>query len=231
MWEAPWILEPTLLGCVQSNYRSPRHELSTSASSTTADFGLDKVGTAGALGSLVTAQRSFVLTNELRALTLEHMKSEEMIATIQRAYPQLWFACHIEHRTRNQHRGIELTDRDVGILAHVETTVAMTASMLSAHLGIGKAALSQHIKRLQGMGLLTCEVHDRDRRLRRIALTQAGRRAVTASSPLDGARVRQLLQLVPASERVAAVEGLGQLAVAAQRLQKRLSDQRKERKL
>ncbi|MBP6216884.1 MAG: hypothetical protein KA391_05830 [Luteimonas sp.] len=37
------------------------------------------------------------------------MDHDALIEAIQLAYPQLWFACHVEHRTRRHGR---LTDRE-----------------------------------------------------------------------------------------------------------------------
>ena len=37
-----------------------------------------------------------------------------LVRGIQRAYPQIWFACHVVHRKRGP--AVELTDREAGIL-------------------------------------------------------------------------------------------------------------------
>lgn len=149
------------------------------------------------------------------------MNSKALIHAIQLAYPQIWFACHIEHRTRGRDRGTGLTDRDAGILAHVGAGAGtgVTATALAEHLGIGKPALSQHLKRLQELELLGIRVDPGDRRQRLVELTATGRAAMSSRSPLDENRLGQLLELIPDRDRLGAVEGLQRLAEAARRLQ------------
>lgn len=148
------------------------------------------------------------------------MKYDALIEAVRLAYPQIWFACHVEHRTRGQDRQVALTDREVGILAHVSVVSAegCPAATLAQHLGIGKSALSQHLKRLKSLGLVDASVNPCDRRQRLVTLTAAGRRAVADASPLDGRRLQQLLALIPQQDRIRAVSGLKILAAAARRL-------------
>jgi DNA-binding MarR family transcriptional regulator len=144
-----------------------------------------------------------------------------LVEAIQRAYPRLWFACHIEHRTRGQPHDSGLTDREGGILAHIadEADAGATAAQLADHLGIGKAALSQHLKRLQQLGMIDSQTADDDRRRKSIHLTAAGRRAVSANSPLDAGRLRRLLDTMSIEDAASAVRGLQRLAEAARQLQ------------
>lgn len=144
------------------------------------------------------------------------MTHADLIHAIRTAYPQIWFACHIEHRTRGQDRGTGLTDREAGLLAHVGS--GRHASALAGHLGIGKAALSQHLKSLTARGLIATRPDPLDRRQKIVALTEAGRAAAGEGSPLDGDRLRQLLDFIPPEERQAAVAGLERLAEAARRM-------------
>jgi DNA-binding MarR family transcriptional regulator len=144
-----------------------------------------------------------------------------LVEAIQRAYPQLWFACHIEHRTRGQPHDSGLTDRESGILAHIadEAEAGATAAQLALHLGIGKAALSQHLKRLQQLGMIDSQTTDDDRRRKSIRLTEAGRHAVSANSPLDADRLHRLLDTMSIEDAANAVRGLQRLAEAARQLQ------------
>jgi DNA-binding MarR family transcriptional regulator len=148
------------------------------------------------------------------------MKYSALIDAVRLAYPQIWFACHVEHRTRGQNRGTGLTDREVGILAHVnaENTAGCRAASLAHHLGIGKSDLSQHLKRMKSLDLIRTSVDPQDGRQRLVALTAAGRQAVADASPLDGQRLERLLALIPARERAQSVRGLQILADAARRL-------------
>jgi len=148
------------------------------------------------------------------------MKYRALIDAVRLAYPQIWFACHVEHRTRGQDRETGLTDREAGILAHVGVATAggCPATTLAQHLGIGKSAVSQHLKRLKSLGFISISVAQHDRRQRLVMLTAAGRRAVADASPLDGQRLEQLLALIPTQERAQSVRGLQILADAARRL-------------
>ncbi len=144
-----------------------------------------------------------------------------LVEAIQQAYPRIWFACHVEHRTRGQPHDSGLTDRESGILAHVadEAGAGINAAQLADHLGIGKAALSQHLKRLQQLDMIETLTEDDDRRRKSIHLTAAGRRAVSANSPLDAARLRCLLDTMSVEDAASAVHGLQRPADAAQRMQ------------
>ncbi len=145
------------------------------------------------------------------------MSASTEVSIIQRAYPQVWFACHVGHRTRSS-SGDGLTDREAGILAHIDATAGARASDVARHLGIGKSTLSAQLKRLTELGLVQLERGTKDQRERPVRLTGKGRRAVVARSPLDGARVRALLAELSADERARAVHGLELLAVGARRL-------------
>ncbi|MBS0661221.1 MAG: winged helix-turn-helix transcriptional regulator [Verrucomicrobia bacterium] len=144
------------------------------------------------------------------------MSASQQIASLQRAYPQVWFACHLDHRTRsNSPDG--LTDREAGILAHLDATDGALAGDVARHLGIGKSTLSAQLKRLVELGFVRLARGD-DQRERPVHLTAKGRRAVVARSPLDRARVGALLQVLTPAERVQAVAGLELLARAARQL-------------
>ena len=108
-----------------------------------------------------------------------------MIRRVQRAYPQIWFACHVQHRTRRSASG--LTDREAGILEHIEATSGCRASDLALHLGIGKPALSAQLKKLAAQGLIELETGS-DAREKRIALTPVARNRLIDASPLDADR-------------------------------------------
>lgn len=143
------------------------------------------------------------------------MKTLDPIRAIQLAYPQVWFACHVAHRTRGHADG--LTDREAGILAHIEAAPAARASDLARHLGIGKPALSAQLKRLVALGLIAIAPGS-DARERAISLTRQGREAVAARSPLDARRLNELLLQLTAAEQRAAVKGLNLLASAARKV-------------
>jgi DNA-binding MarR family transcriptional regulator len=152
------------------------------------------------------------------------MKHTHAILAIQKAYPQVWFACHIEHRTRRESDD-GLTDRDSGVLAHIAEG-EVSASTLAQHLGIGKSALSTHVRRLEALGLITSRVAPDDARIRLIALTPAGENALARASALNAERLDRLLDLITPAQRAAAVKGLQLLAGAARMLQLQPSGER-----
>ncbi len=142
------------------------------------------------------------------------MSINTAIRAIQLAYPQIWFACHVAHRAR---QADDLSDREAGVLAHIEAEPGARASDLARHLGIGQPTLSAQLKRLHGLGLIAIG-RGKDARERTITLTARGREAVAARSPLDAARVQALLEQLSTSERRQAVKGLNLLADAARRV-------------
>ena len=135
------------------------------------------------------------------------------VRRIQRAYPQLYLACHVEHTTRR--RGHGLSDRDSGVLAHLDELSPVTAGNLAKHLGVGPSSVTAAIDHLERLGLV-----ERRRVGRRVELriTRAGVEQMGASSVLDGDRLGELVAALPARKRDEAVRGLELLAAAARRL-------------
>ena len=150
------------------------------------------------------------------------MADYTLVDIVQQAYPKLWHACHVEHRTRGQPHQSGLTDRESGVLAHIGHDGA-EAGPLADHLGIAKSTLSAHITRLESLGLLTSAVDPADQRRRRLHLTERGRSALRSDAVLDAERVAALLEEIPADQRERAVRGLATLAAAATRLRTRTS--------
>jgi DNA-binding MarR family transcriptional regulator len=137
----------------------------------------------------------------------------DLVRRIQRAYPQLYLACHIQHTTRRRDHG--LSARDATVLAHLDELAPVNPGRLAAHLGVGPSTVTAAIDRLVARGLA-----ERTRRGRTVELrmTLAGIARMQASSVLDAARVAALIAAVPARQRAAAVRGLDALAAAARRL-------------
>ena len=135
------------------------------------------------------------------------------VRRVQRAYPQLYLACHVDHTTRRRDHG--LSDRDSSVLAHLDELSPVGAGVLARHLGVGPSTVTEAIDRLAAKGLV-----ERTRRGRRVELriTRAGIELMQASSVLDAERVGAMVAAVPARNRAAAVRGLELLADAARRL-------------
>ena len=126
------------------------------------------------------------------------MPINDLVRQVQRAYPQVWFACHAVHRTRG--RGVDLTDRETGVLAHIQDARGARATDLARHLGLVSVGFGHN------------------RRERSIRLTPRGEAAVSSRSPQAADRVERLLHALPARLRGEAVAGLVLLATAARSL-------------
>ena len=142
---------------------------------------------------------------------------ENDVLEVLRAYPQIYLACHAEHRTRASSPS-GLTARDGTLLAHVDPQGSSPAR-LARHLGISASTLSAALSRLEGGGHLLIEPHGTDGRRRVVKLTEAGRKAVSAESVLDSDRVAGLLARLAPRDRARAVAGLELLAAAARAMQ------------
>jgi DNA-binding MarR family transcriptional regulator len=135
------------------------------------------------------------------------------VAAIQRAYPEIYLACHVEHRARASSPS-GLTARDATLLAHVEDEGSSPAA-LARHLGIVPSTLSAAVARLAEARLLSIDPDPADARRRLIRLTAAGRAAIGKENVLNADRLKTLLKRMTSAERSRAGEGLNLLAVAA----------------
>jgi DNA-binding MarR family transcriptional regulator len=135
------------------------------------------------------------------------------VRRIQRAYPQLYLACHVEHTTRR--RGHGLSDRDSSVLAHLDELSPVSAGALAKHLGIGPSTMTEAIDHLESLGLVQRRRVGRKVELR---ITRTGIEQMQATSVLDADRVDALLARLPARQREVAVRGIEALAVAARQL-------------
>src|ERR1044071_4862048 len=57
-------------------------------------------------------------------------RASDPVRRVQRAYPQLYLACHVHHTTRRRDHG--LSDRDSSVLAHLVELSPLTAGPLAA---------------------------------------------------------------------------------------------------
>lgn len=144
--------------------------------------------------------------------------SDQDVLDVLRSYPQVYLACHVEHRTRGSSPS-GLTGKDGTLLAHIEDPSGTSPSRLARHLGIAPSTLSAALARLEAAGLLRLDTHPADARRRIVRLTSDGRQAVLRESVLDSGRVASVLAAMNATERRKAVEGLNLLAAAARRFQ------------
>lgn len=136
------------------------------------------------------------------------------VFAVLRAYPQIYHACHVEHRTRAAAPD-GLTSRDAGLLAHVEGPDGMSPAVLARHLGVARSTLSAALTRLAGQGMVEVAPDPQDGRRRLVRLTQDGRAALAAGSVLDPQRLAAVMARLTAAERRRAAAGLVLLAGAA----------------
>jgi DNA-binding MarR family transcriptional regulator len=141
----------------------------------------------------------------------------EAVAVIQRCYPQIYLACHVDH-IRAASTVHHLSARDSSLLAHLNPSEPLSPGDLAAHMGIGASTLSAAIGRLAALGYLRREPKMSDRRAAGLTLTSQGAKAMAATSVLDAQRVRALLTHLKTGERRRALEGMELLAGAARKL-------------
>jgi DNA-binding MarR family transcriptional regulator len=132
------------------------------------------------------------------------------VRRVQRAYPQIYLACHVDHTTRRRDHG--LSDRDAAVLAHLDELAPVTAGALAKHLGVGPSTVTEAIDRLAAKQLVERRRVGRKVELR---ITPAGVALMQASSVLDADRVSALLDALPEPQRADAVRGIELLATAA----------------
>ncbi len=150
---------------------------------------------------------------------MDRMRSEQLVHEIQRHYPQIYLACHVDHVTSRSTKW-RLSSKDSSILSHLDRGRGMSPRELAKHLGVVPSTLSATIARLERLGYLVSETVMNDRRQRSLRLTDRGAEAMASTSVLDKDRVGKLLDRLKPGERRAAVEGLALLARAAREVMK-----------
>jgi DNA-binding MarR family transcriptional regulator len=141
-----------------------------------------------------------------------------LVRAVQRDFPQIYLACHVDHvRTKsNRHH---LSSHDATLLAHLDETRPVAAGALARHLGVASSTLSATLNRLETLGHLVRRARDADGRRIDVFLTAGGDQAMADASVLDRGRVATLLGELSAAERTRAVAGLALLARAARAAQ------------
>lgn len=142
----------------------------------------------------------------------------DLVTAIQRFYPQIYLACHVDH-VRAVSTAYRISAQDSSLLAHLDERHPLLAGALAQHLGIAASTLSAAIKRLERLGYLTRRARSRDRRHIELRLTTKGVNAMTQTSVLDPVRLAAVLEELSPAARRRAVAGLGLLAEAARAYQ------------
>jgi DNA-binding MarR family transcriptional regulator len=138
----------------------------------------------------------------------------EPVTAIQRHYPQIYLACHVDH-VRAGSTPHRLSAKDSMLLAHLDEEMPVRAGDLARHLGVAASTLSATMKRLRTLGYLRSASPPGDARVVELRLTAAGAGAIAATSVLDRRHVAGVLAQLDASARQRAVDGLALLARAA----------------
>ena len=141
----------------------------------------------------------------------------EAVFEIQRLFPQIYLACHVDH-VRAASTPWELSSHDSSILVHLDRKKPVSPRVLAKHLGVAGSTLSAAITRLADLGYLTTLPAPSDKRQRELRLTARGAEAIASTSVLDATRVEQLLHQIAPRNRAAAVRGLQLLAQAARQM-------------
>jgi len=145
------------------------------------------------------------------------MRHRHAVTSILRDYPRIYFACHRRH-TRDPRDGSLVSERQVQVLDHLDEVNAMSLSTLAEHMGVTPATMSVTIDRLAARGYVSRTPDRADRRRVHLRLTANGARVCEAHSVLDPALLDALVEAVPENERARALDGLHQLALAAERM-------------
>jgi DNA-binding MarR family transcriptional regulator len=146
--------------------------------------------------------------------------TRNLVTAVQRHYPQIYLACHVDHM-RAVSTPYRLSAKDSVLLTHLDEKAAISAGRLARHLGVTASTLSAAIQRLELLGYLTRTARTKDRRTIELRLTATGAKAMEATSVLDPKRVASVLACLSPAERNRAVQGLALLARGAAEFQLR----------
>jgi MarR family transcriptional regulator, organic hydroperoxide resistance regulator len=151
---------------------------------------------------------------------------EAQVRAVQACYPQIYMACHTRH-TRQRSTAHRLSSHDSTVLVHLDERRPTRPADLARHLGIGAPTLSASLRRLESLGYLARQRSRADGRAIELRLTPQGAKAMRATSVLETSRVRAMLGMLTADERVRAVDGLELLARGARALEARRGTERR----
>jgi DNA-binding MarR family transcriptional regulator len=135
------------------------------------------------------------------------------VALVQFAYPQIYYACHTQHR-RERTNAVHLSARDSEILVHLDRRVPRTLGELARHMDLAASTLSEAIAELVEHGYVHKQTGAGDRRRVGLLLSAKGADAVRAASVLDADRLGAILGTLSVRDRTKVVDGLRVLARA-----------------
>jgi DNA-binding MarR family transcriptional regulator len=110
----------------------------------------------------------------------------------------------------------DLSQHERQLLHHVPADGAVSLTWLAGHLGLPKSTASMVVKSLGQRGLVQRARDEADERRLAIALTDEGRARLRADTVLEPQRLRTALGKLTPAVRQAMLDGLAQLADAAE---------------
>ena len=141
------------------------------------------------------------------------MTIEEALIRVQCAYPKIYLACHARHQN-SKTTGVQLSQRDSTVLAHLDESVAFGQGELARHMGVAKSTCSETVDGLVERGFVARLKSGRSIGLLR---TARGTSAMSGSSVLESARLRRLLRRLDEDGLARVVAGLELLADGEER--------------
>ena len=90
---------------------------------------------------------------------------------------------------------------EMRILWEIEGSDQASVSWIEAELGLDAGYVSRLVKKLRETGLVESRADAKDRRIRRLRLTEKGRRTFAALEQRSAAEVRGILEAIPAGDR------------------------------
>lgn len=138
----------------------------------------------------------------------------QFISQIQRLYPRIYMAAHVEHIKRRS--SIEqISARDASILAHLTEAYFQSPKNLAKHMNIAASTMSEALHHLVSLGYATFETNQNDARHTRFTCTKKGKTAISDNSVLDTQKLEKLLAKMSEGNQQKVVDGLRLLADAA----------------
>ena len=152
------------------------------------------------------------MTKHRPAARLGAVTLDSAVVAIQRAYPQIYYACHTRH-IRGRSTDVHLSPRDSQILVHLDPSRPLSVSLLARHLGLSVSTVSEALTKLERFGYVG-KRGSVDRRRVGVVLLPKGVRAIQAASVLESGRLRAVLRRLSSPGLVQVARGLERLARA-----------------
>src|SRR3954452_7811289 len=105
--------------------------------------------------------------DELISIRMMRPMSDELVREIQRLYPQIYLACHVDH-VRASSTQWRLSSGDSSMLSHLDRDRGMSPRDLAAHLVVAASPLPAAISRLVRLGYIASDVAANDKRQREL---------------------------------------------------------------